>query len=556
MKRINFLLAILLVSTQLISQVSRSTVYQYWKNRVVPTNTLITATWASFHNIFDDGTSWVTKGQALGTNTAFIGSTDNRSLLVKTNNVQRLKIDSLGNLTATANGSITLKINADGVYSLGAKGFEGGDQTAFGSLAAPVNTAINCSAFGRGSLYQCVSGRDNTALGTLALFGVVTGSNNTSVGAYSGRVLTGFRNNTFGASAAFNLLAANQNVVIGSDAMYNATTASSNVIVGNSSYYDGTGNFNTIVGFASAQSMNNANYNTFIGGQIVGPTPTTNSNVILSDGAGNIRYRYDATNTSNLFPQRVRIGSSSAASATCDITGNLGVSTSATIAGVTFTTNRIDFAQSNAYVASTGNMRLASQAGAGVYMDAGGGTAILGAFSNSVSITQPLYVSTYSASGSGTVNTSWTLKAGTIANSGIVIRDDVGTPSYGAIYSGVTPSATNYLLRSTGAITDLQGSTTLNLNAGGSTGFVQNGTNIKMQIPVFVSVTGTQDASAILEAASTTKGFLPPRMTATQGSAISSPAEGLMIYVTDTNGTFTAKGWWGYNGAAWEKLNN
>jgi len=62
--------------------------------------------------------------------------------------------------------------------------------------------------------------------------------------------------------------------------------------------------------------------------------------------------------------------------------------------------------------------------------------------------------------------------------------------------------------------------------------------------------------SAQLEVTSTTKGFLPPRMTATQGSAISSPAEGLLIYVTDTNGTFTAKGWWGYDGAAWQKLNN
>jgi hypothetical protein len=63
-------------------------------------------------------------------------------------------------------------------------------------------------------------------------------------------------------------------------------------------------------------------------------------------------------------------------------------------------------------------------------------------------------------------------------------------------------------------------------------------------------------ASAQVEIVSTTKGFLPPRMTATQGSAISSPAEGLMIYVTDTNGTFTAKGWWGYDGSNWLKLNN
>jgi hypothetical protein len=63
-------------------------------------------------------------------------------------------------------------------------------------------------------------------------------------------------------------------------------------------------------------------------------------------------------------------------------------------------------------------------------------------------------------------------------------------------------------------------------------------------------------ASAMVDIESTTKGFLPPRMTATQASAISSPAEGLMVYVTNTNGTFTAKGWWGWNGAVWEKLNN
>jgi hypothetical protein len=30
----------------------------------------------------------------------------------------------------------------------------------------------------------------------------------------------------------------------------------------------------------------------------------------------------------------------------------------------------------------------------------------------------------------------------------------------------------------------------------------------------------------------------------------------LMVYVTNTSATFTAKGWWGYDGAAWQKLNN
>lgn len=71
-----------------------------------------------------------------------------------------------------------------------------------------------------------------------------------------------------------------------------------------------------------------------------------------------------------------------------------------------------------------------------------------------------------------------------------------------------------------------------------------------------LSVNSAPNASAALTVTSTTQGFLPPVMTANQGSAIASPATGLLIYVTDTNGTFTSTGWWGYNGATWEKLNN
>jgi len=43
------------------------------------------------------------------------------------------------------------------------------------------------------------------------------------------------------------------------------------------------------------------------------------------------------------------------------------------------------------------------------------------------------------------------------------------------------------------------------------------------------------DASAVLEVASTSKGFLFPRMTETQRNAISSPATGLMVYQTDAD---------------------
>jgi len=41
-------------------------------------------------------TSWNLLGNSVSTNTTFIGTTSNRSLLFKTNNIQRLKLDSLG----------------------------------------------------------------------------------------------------------------------------------------------------------------------------------------------------------------------------------------------------------------------------------------------------------------------------------------------------------------------------------------------------------------------------------------------------------------------------
>ena len=58
-------------------------------------------------------------------------------------------------------------------------------------------------------------------------------------------------------------------------------------------------------------------------------------------------------------------------------------------------------------------------------------------------------------------------------------------------------------------------------------------------IPAFSQVgigTATPAASAKLDVTSTSQGFLPPRMTTVQRDAISSPAEGLVIYNTTTKG--------------------
>ncbi len=63
--------------------------------------------------------------------------------------------------------------------------------------------------------------------------------------------------------------------------------------------------------------------------------------------------------------------------------------------------------------------------------------------------------------------------------------------------------------------------------------------------------TATPDASAILDASSTTKGFLPPRMTEAQRNAISSPAAGLIVFCIDcgSNGQLQIN-----NGSNWTNM--
>jgi len=63
-----------------------------------------------------------------------------------------------------------------------------------------------------------------------------------------------------------------------------------------------------------------------------------------------------------------------------------------------------------------------------------------------------------------------------------------------------------------------------------------------------LSVGASLNASSILQADSTTKGFLPPRMTTTQKNAIATPATGLMVYDTTLNLISV------YNGTTWITL--
>ena len=68
---------------------------------------------------------------------------------------------------------------------------------------------------------------------------------------------------------------------------------------------------------------------------------------------------------------------------------------------------------------------------------------------------------------------------------------------------------------------------------------------------VIVGASSAASASAVLEASSTTQGFLPPRMTKAQRNAIVSPIAGLMIFCTDNFGGEVEV----FNGRIWVNMN-
>ena len=77
-----------------------------------------------------------------------------------------------------------------------------------------------------------------------------------------------------------------------------------------------------------------------------------------------------------------------------------------------------------------------------------------------------------------------------------------------------------------------------------------NGWNYEgfLNFAVNIGTPSAATASAVLEVTSTTRGFLPPRMTSAQRDAISSPATGLTVYQT-TNNYLSL-----YNGTNWQNI--
>jgi hypothetical protein len=160
-----------------------------------------------------------------------------------------------------------------------------------------------------------------------------------------------------------------------------------------------------------------------------------------------------------------------------------------------------------------------------------------------------------------------------IYKEGVYVGDTVAVPTSQLQIRGKgATSATTSLLVQNSASTQIFKVTddaSFTFAAGGTTDFFGNvslrgvndsgnvANNLRFIVPgstksflINADYSNTNAPSAMLEVQSTTKGFLPPRMTDAQARAIVTPAEGLVVYNTTISHLCC------YQGGAWVKFNH
>jgi hypothetical protein len=191
----------------------------------------------------------------------------------------------------------------------------GANNVAIGTAAfQTATTAANNVAVGCGALSSLSTSSGNTALGHRAMVNASTAANNVAVGCNAGEQLsTGSNNVLIGVCAGDTITTGTQNTFLGAGSGGAvATTSEGNTGVGFSSLGQGvtsgayntavgtnaglamtSGALNTLVGYTAGQSITTGGSNTLVG-RYVG-TPTLSNNVVLSDGAGTIRFQANSS---------------------------------------------------------------------------------------------------------------------------------------------------------------------------------------------------------------------------------------------------------------------
>jgi hypothetical protein len=245
------------------------------------------------------GSGWGLTGNSSAV-TDFLGTTNNRTMRFRTNNVERMVIDSVGNVGIGIGVTSNFILNVNGSAKFTNDLRVGGSNPLVASMTvgsgnnSPVvftgNTAMGLES---GLNYDANDGRRNSSFGFYSAKRVSSGYWNTLLGATSGEYITsGFENTgvgygVIGASSTSNT---SRNVAVGSSALSD-NTGNDNVAVGRrAARYRVTGN--TDIGYQAGDNANGS-YNVSLGynaGQYttdykfyVASIPATNGNLLYGD---------------------------------------------------------------------------------------------------------------------------------------------------------------------------------------------------------------------------------------------------------------------------------
>ncbi|MGV1010805.1 MAG: hypothetical protein ACOYBS_00005, partial [Flavobacterium sp.] len=290
----------------------------------------------------------------------------------------------------------------------------------------------------------------------------------------------------------------------------------SNVVLGSSALNNNTtGGYSVAVGFEALKSNTDGNSNTAIGYNALSGNTT---------GGANIAIGMNALSQNTIGTQNIAIGQSALYN-NSNASANTVIGNSAGAEITTGGSNTI-IGQESARGLSTGSWNT-----------------IIGRYAYTGNISNNIVLS----NGQGEIKaqhdgTNWTLTGGVTSNgtfTGTGFKTPSGTASQFLKADGTVD--TNSYLTSATASTNFVDVTTNQTIAG-----VKKFSNV-------VTVGGTSSTtSAVLEVSSSTKGFLPPRMSGAERDAISNPVAGLIIYCTNCGSDGGEPEY--YNGSSWKNM--
>lgn len=130
---------------------------------------------------------------------------------------------------------------------------------------------------------------------------------------------------------------------------------------------------------------------------------------------------------------------------------------------------------------------------------------------------------TQTIAGAKTVTSAFTYNEGSAK---FIARQWTTDPTYTALYLGnVTPAAANYTMIVSPTQTQVFINSAMEINM-----LINNSLQSRLDVNGYILGGSTINARAKMQVDSTTKGFLPPRMTTVQKNAIATPPAGLVVY--------------------------